>query len=92
MGHKFEDPEEHEESCDCVAEDYEWYVVSFLDVADVSVISTSLDKMVNVCQSVLNLYQLVLARRTMISTLVLLGIGRFLGMGVFRVSSSMRRL
>jgi hypothetical protein len=24
VGHKFEDPEEHEESCDCVAEDYEW--------------------------------------------------------------------
>lgn len=84
VGHKFEDPEEHEESCDCVAEDYEWYV-STPRVADILVISTLFDKMVNVSQLVLNLYRLVRVRRTMTSTSALLGIGKSQETDVYRV-------
>jgi hypothetical protein len=90
VGHKFEDPEEHEESCDCVAEDYEWCVPP-REKADVLVTLTLFDKMVNVYQLVLSLYRLVHARRIMTSTLVLPDIGRFLEMGVSRESSLMKR-
>jgi len=66
-----------------VAEDYEWYVRPLV-VTDVLVISTLLNKMVNVYQLVPNLYRLVHARRTVTSTLVLLDTGRSLEMDVCR--------
>jgi hypothetical protein len=55
------------------------------------VTSTLFDKMVNVYQLVLNQYRLVRVRRIMTSTLVLLDIGRFQVMGVYRESSLMRK-
>ena len=60
-------------------------------VADVLVISTLFDKMVNVFPLVLNLCRLVRVRRILTSTLVLLDIGRSLEMGVYRESSLMRK-
>jgi len=54
-------------------------------VADVLVISTLFDKMVNVYQLALNLYRLVHARRIMTSTWALLGIGKSQETDVYRV-------